>query len=149
MTSFSRGILIYPLYLLFSFSVKKGGTNHDCEREKNVVLGSLENVENKLIKEILKNIKENFDSRDLSFVDRLSGLKYSHEDKIKKVKSTDEELLNLLKQKEYKVECEKILKREDIPLQVIAPVERCLKKSKVENNFTSSPHPSTPPTSVK
>ena len=144
MTSFSRGILIYPLYLLFSFSVKNGWTNHDCEREKNVVLGSLENVENKL-----KNIKENFDSRDLSFVDRLSGLKYSHEDKIKKVKSTDEELLNLLKQKEYKVECEKILKREDILLQVIAPVERCLKKSKVENNFTSSPHPSTPPASVK
>ena len=144
MTSFSRGILIYPLYLLFSFSVKNGWTNHDCEREKNVVLGSLENGENKL-----KNIKENFDSRDLSFVDRLSGLKYSHEDKIKKVKSTDEELLNLLKQKEYKVECEKILKREDISLQVIAPVERCLKKSKVENNFTSSPHPSTPPASVK
>ena len=58
-------------------------------------------------------------------------------------------LLNLLKPKEYKVEYEKILKREDIPLQVIAPVERCLKKSKVENNFTSSCHPFTPPTSVK
>ena len=32
---------------------------------------------------------------DISLVDRLSGLKYSHEDKIKKVKLIDEELLNL------------------------------------------------------
>ena len=68
----------------------------------NVVLRSLENVENEL-----KNITQNFDSRDLSLVDRLSGLKYSHEDKIKKVKLIDEELLNLLEPKEYEVEYEK------------------------------------------
>ena len=56
--------------------------------KRNVVLRSLENVENEL-----KNIKQNFGSRDVSSVDRLSGLKSSHEDKIKKVKLIDEELL--------------------------------------------------------
>ena len=86
--------------------------------KRNVVLRSLENVENDL-----KNIAQNFDSRDLSLVDRLSGLKYSHEDKIKKVKLIDEELLNLLEPKEYEVEYEKILKREDISFQVIAWVK--------------------------
>ena len=112
--------------------------------KRNVVLRRLENVENEL-----KNITQNFDSRDLSLVDRLSGLKYSHEDKIKKVKLIDEELLNLLEPKEYKVEYEKILKREDISFQVIAGVERCLKQSTVENNFTLSPQPSTPPTPIE
>ena len=52
--------------------------------KRNVVLRSLGNVENDL-----KNIAQNFDSRDLSLVDLLSGLKYSHEDKIKKVKLID------------------------------------------------------------
>ena len=61
----------------------------------------------------------------------------------------DEELLNLLEPKEYEVEYEKILKREDISFQVIARVERCLKQSTVENNFTFSPQPSTPPTPVE
>ena len=59
--------------------------------KKNVVLRSLENVETEL-----KDITQNFDSRDVSLVDRLSGFKYSHKDKIKKVKLIDEELLNLL-----------------------------------------------------
>ena len=113
-------------------------------RKRNVVLRSLENVENKL-----KNITQNFDIRDVSLVDRLSGLKYSHEDKIKKVKLIDEELLNLLEPKEYEVEYEKILKREDISFQVIARVERCLKQSTVENNFTFSPRPYTPPIPVE
>ena len=45
---------------------------------------------------------------------------------------TDEGLLNLLEPKEYEVEYEKILKREDISLQVIARVERCLKQSTVK-----------------
>ena len=62
--------------------------------KRNVVLRSLENVQNEL-----KNITQNFDNRDVSLVDRLSGLKYSHEDKIKKVKLIDEELLNLLEPK--------------------------------------------------
>ena len=74
--------------------------------KRNVVLRSLENVKNEL-----KNITQNFDSHDLSLVDRLSGLKYSHEDKIKKVKLIDEELLILLEPKDYRVEYEKILKR--------------------------------------
>ena len=112
--------------------------------KRNAVLRSLENVENEL-----KDITQNFDSRDVSLVDRLSGLKYSHEDKIKKVKLIDEELLNLLEPKEYEVEYEKILKREDISFQVIARVERCLKQSTVENNFTFSPRPSTTPTPVE
>ena len=71
----------------------------------NIVSSSLENVENEL-----KNITQNFDSRDVILVDSLSGLKYSHEDK---------ELLNLLEPKEYEVEYKKILKREDISFQVI------------------------------
>ena len=108
------------------------------------VLRSLENVENEL-----KNITQNFDSRDVSLLDSLSGLKYSHENKIKKVKLIDEELLSLLEPKEYKVKYEEILKREDISFQVIARVERCLKQSKVENNFTFLPQPSTPPTPVE
>ena len=54
------------------------------------------------------SVTQNFDSRDLSLVDRLSGLKYSHEDKIKKVKLIDEELLNLLELKEYEVKYEKL-----------------------------------------
>ena len=62
---------------------------------------------------------------------------------------TDEELLNFLEPKEYEVECEKILKGEDIFFQVIARVERCLKQSTVENNFTFSSQPSTPPNSVE
>ena len=41
----------------------------------------MENVENES-----KNITQNFDSRDVSLVYRLSGLKNSHEDKIKKLK---------------------------------------------------------------
>ena len=70
--------------------------------KRNVVLRSLENVESEL-----KDITQNFDSRDVSLVDRLSGLKYSHEDKIKKVKLIGEELLNLFETKEYEVEYEK------------------------------------------
>ena len=70
--------------------------------KRNVVLRSLENVENEL-----NDITQNFDSRDVSLVDRLSGLKYSHEDKIKKVKLIGEELLNLFETKEYEVEYEK------------------------------------------
>ena len=62
---------------------------------------------------------------------------------------TDEELLNFLEPKEYEVEYEKILKEEDIFFQVIARVERCLKQSTVENNFTFSSQPSTPPNSVE
>ena len=105
----------------------------------NVVLRSLGNVENDL-----KNIAQNFDCPDLS----LSGLKYSHEDKIKKINMIDEELLNLLEPKEYEVEYGKILKKEGISFQVITQVERCLKQSTVENNFTFSPRPSTTPTPV-
>ena len=112
--------------------------------KRKVVLRSLENVENDL-----KNIAQNFDTRDLSLVDRLSGLIYGLEDKIKKVKLIDEELLNLLEPKEYEVEYEKILKREGISFQVIARVERCLKQSTVENNFPFSPRPSTTPTPVE
>ena len=59
------------------------------------------------------------------------------------------ELLNLLEPKEYEFEYEKILKREGISFQFIARVERCLKQSLVENNFTFSPQPSTPPNSVE
>ena len=103
---------------------------------------SLENVKNEI-----KNIAQNFDSRDVSLVDRLSRLKYSHEDKIKKVKFIDEELLKLLEPKKYEIEYEKVLKREDIYFEVIARVERCLKQSTVENNSTFSPQPATPPTS--
>ena len=83
--------------------------------KRNVVLRSLENVKNQL-----KDITQNFDSRDVSLIDRLSGLKCSHEGKIKKVKLIDEELLNLLEPKKYEVEYEKILKRENISFQVIA-----------------------------
>ena len=110
----------------------------------NVVLRSLENVENEL-----KNITQNFDSRDVILVDPLSGLKYTNEDKIKKVNLIDEELLNLLEPKEYEVEYEKILKRQDISFQVIARVEGYLKQSTVENNFTFSPGSSTPPIPVE
>ena len=81
--------------------------------KRNVVLRSLENVENEL-----NDITQNFDSRDVSLVDRLSGLKYSHEDKIKKVKLIDEELLNLLEPKEYEVEYEKLLKRRIFPFKL-------------------------------
>ena len=87
--------------------------------KRNVVLRSLENVENEL-----KDITQNFDSRDVSLVDRLSGLKYSHEDKIKKVKLIDEELLNLLEPKEYEAEYDKFLKRKDISFQVMARVKQ-------------------------
>ena len=81
--------------------------------KRNVVSRSLENVENEL-----KDITQNFDSRDVSLVDRLSGLKYSHEDKIKKVKLIDEELLNLLEPKEYEVEYEKLLKKMIYPFKL-------------------------------
>ena len=77
-------------------------------------------------------------------VDLLSGLKYCHEDDIKKVKLIDEELLHLLEPREYEAEYEKILKGVNISFQVIARVERCLKQSTVENNFTFSLQPSTP-----
>ena len=40
--------------------------------KRNVVLRSLENV-----KKELNDITQNFDSRDVSLVDRLSGMKYS------------------------------------------------------------------------
>ena len=64
-------------------------------------------------------------SREVSLVDCLSRLKCSREDKIKKVKLIDEELLKLVEPKEYKIEYEKVLKREDIYFQVIARIERC------------------------
>ena len=44
-----------------------------------------------------------------------------------------------LEPEEYKLEYEKILKREDVSFQVIALVERYLKQSTIENNFTLSP----------
>ena len=53
-------------------------------KKRNVVLRSLENVENEL-----NDITQNFDNRGVSLVDRLSGLEYSHEDKIKTVKLID------------------------------------------------------------
>ena len=112
--------------------------------KRNVVLRSLEITENKL-----KDIKQNFNRRDVSLVDLLSGLKYCHEDDIKKVKLIDEELLHLLEPREYEAEYEKILKRVNISFQVIARVERCSKQSTVENNFTFLPQPSTPPTPVE
>ena len=90
--------------------------------KRNVVWRNPENVENEL-----KDITQDFDSRDVSLVHRLSGLKYSHEDKIKKIKLIHEKVINLLEPKEYQIEYEKILKREDISFQVIARVERCLK----------------------
>ena len=98
--------------------------------KRNIVSSSLENVENEL-----KNITQHFDSRDVILVDSLSGLKYSHEVKIKKVKLIDEELLNLLEPKEYEVEYKKILKREDISFLVIDRVERYLKQSTVDSHF--------------
>ena len=61
----------------------------------------------------------------------------------------DERLLNLLEPKEYEVEYEKILKREDIAFQDTARVEICLKQSTVKNNFTFSPQSFTPPNSVE
>ena len=63
--------------------------------------------------ERIKGITQNFDSLDVSLVDRLTGLKYSYEDKIKKVKLIDEKLRNLLEPKEYEVACKKMFKRED------------------------------------
>ena len=74
--------------------------------KRNVVLRSLEITENEL-----KDIKQNFNRRDVSLVDLLSGLKYCHEDDIKKIKLIDEELLHLLEPREYEAEYEKILKR--------------------------------------
>ena len=143
-TPFSRDILIYPLCLLFSFPFKNAWTNHGCERKEKCSFKKPRKFEN-----TLKNITKNFDSHDVSLVDRLPGLKYSREDIIKKVKLINEELLTLLEPKEYEVEYEKILKREDISFQVIARVERCLKQSTVEYSFTFSPQPATPPTSVE
>ena len=46
---------------------------------------------------------------------------------------------SILEPEEYKLEYEKILKREDISFQVIALVERYLKQSTIENNFILSP----------
>ena len=91
--------------------------------KRNVVSRSLENAENEL-----KNITQNFDSRDVILADPLSGLKYTNEDKFKKVNLIDEELPNLLEPEEYEVEYENILKRQDIFIQVIARVERYLKQ---------------------
>ena len=91
--------------------------------KRNVVSRSLENAENEL-----KNITQNFDSRDVILADPLSGLKYTNEDKFKKVNLIVEELPNLLEPEEYEVEYENILKRQDIFIQVIARVERYLKQ---------------------
>lgn len=57
------------------------------KRKWNVVWRSVENTENQLA-----NVKKKIDGCDILLVDRLSGLKNSHEDKIKKVKLSDEEL---------------------------------------------------------
>ena len=57
--------------------------------KRNVVLKSQGNVENEL-----KNITQNFHSCNVNLVDRLSGLKYSHQDNIKKVKLIDDELID-------------------------------------------------------
>ena len=53
-----------------------GWTYHGCERKKNVVLRSLENVEEKL------NISQNVDSCGIGLLDRLSGLEYSNDEKL-------------------------------------------------------------------
>ena len=55
----------------------------------NIVSSSLEKVENEL-----KNITQTFGNRDVILVDSLSGLKYSHQDNIKKVKLIDDELID-------------------------------------------------------
>ena len=56
MTSFSKGILIYPLCLIFSFPLENGWITVVRGKWK-VVLRSLENVENEF-----KNIIQNFAS---------------------------------------------------------------------------------------
>ena len=50
----------------FSFSFKNEWTNHGCERKKSVVLRSIENAERGL-----KNITQNYDSRDVKSLIRI------------------------------------------------------------------------------
>ena len=141
--SFLRDILM-TIFIYFSHSHLGSDKKSTVERGKgNLVLRSLEYIEHEL-----KEITQGCDSRDVSLVDRLSELKYSHEDKIGKVKLINKEFLNLLEIKNSKVNNEEILKREDIFFQVKARVGIILKHSVVVKKFTFSSQPFTLSNSV-
>ena len=102
---------------------KKRGT-------RNVYIRHIENLENE-IKETLVN----FDINNSRHRERLKGLKYSLDDKMKKIAILDNEIFDLLEQKDAETELSKTLVRNDRIFGLIASIEETSNKN--ENNEVS------------
>ena len=102
---------------------KKRGT-------RNVYIRHIENLENE-IKETLVN----FDINNSRHRERLKGLKYSLDDKMKKIAILDNEIFDLLEQKDAETELSNTLVRNDRIFGLIASIEETSNKN--ENNEVS------------
>ena len=103
---------------------KKRGT-------RNVYIRHIENLENEI-----KETIENFDISNSRHRERLKGLRYSLDDKMKKVSILDDEIFDLLEQKDAEIELSNTLVRNDRIFALIASMEEALSKN--ENNQTPS-----------
>ena len=97
---------------------------------RNVYIRHIENLENE-IKEIIAN----FDIGNSRHRERLKGLKYSLDDKMKKITILDDEIFDLLDQKDAEFELSNTLVRNDRIFGLIASIEEASNKN--ENNKNS------------
>ena len=102
---------------------KKWGT-------RNVYIRHTENLENEIKETIV-----NFDISNSRHRERLKGLKYSLDDKMKKIAILDNEIFDLLEQKDAETELSKTLVRNDRIFGLIASIEETSNKN--ENNEVS------------
>ena len=96
----------------------------------NLYIRHIENLENE-IKETLVN----FDINNSRHRERLKGLKYSLDDKMKKIAILDNEIFDLLEQKDAETELSNTLVRNDRIFGLIASIEETSNKN--ENNEVS------------
>ena len=110
---------------------KKRGT-------RNVYIRHIENLENE-IKETIAN----FDIGNSRHRERLKGLKYSLDDKMKKIAILDDEIFDLLDQKDAEFELSNTLLRNDRIFGLIASREEASNKNKNNKNSLISNSSST------
>ena len=120
------------LYRMTEWLSKKRGT-------RNVYVHPIENLENK-IKETISN----FDINNPRHQKRLKGLKYSLDDKMKKIAILDNEIFDLLEQKDAETELSNTLVPNDRIFGLIASIEGASNKNKnnevslISNSFSTS-----------
>ena len=98
---------------------KKRGT-------RNVYISHTENLENEIKETIV-----NFDTSNSRHRERLKGLKYSLDNKMKKIAILDNEIFDLLEQKDAETELSKKLVRNNRIFGLIASMEETSNKNKI------------------